>query len=159
VACAVALVGGLSIGIAGAASSGGSRDSGDDQRVVPAATAPTTPVPPTGQAGGAGTPPAAPSLTPRQIKAAAPRNVRLVLMGTSARLSWTLPPGARRLPIIVQRSPLGRTPVTSAGTGGHVLTIGGLKRHGRYCFRAGALLAPGSPPTIAWSGARCGRVR
>ncbi|MGI8329732.1 protein kinase domain-containing protein [Actinomadura scrupuli] len=156
VACAVALVGGLSIGIAGAASSGGSRG-GDDPRVVPSATTPATPVAPTGQAGG--TPPVVRSLTPRQIKAAAPRNVRLVMTGTSARVSWTLPPGARRLPIIVQRSPLGRRPVTSAGTGGRALTVGGLKPHGKYCFRVGALLAPGSPPTIAWSGTRCGRVR
>jgi serine/threonine protein kinase len=153
VAGAVALTAGVSIGVVKVASSsggsGGSDGSDGDHRPTSSATTPSE------RAGG--TTPAGPQrLTPQQISAAAPRRVRIVSKGTSARLRWSLPANARRLPIIVQQSPFGRIPITSAGTGGITATIGGLKPHERYCFRVGALLASGSPPTIAWSGSRCG---
>jgi hypothetical protein len=158
VAGAVALAGGLAIGLTGVVvfTSGSGRTPGPGPGP---ASAPSRPAVRTdaGQTTGDEQTGVRP-LTAHQIKAAAPRAVKVVAVGASARLSWTLPPSARRLPIIVQRSPAGRTAVSSAGTGAVTTTAGGLKPHGRYCFRVGALLSPGNPPTIAWSAIRCVRT-
>jgi predicted Ser/Thr protein kinase len=158
IAVAVAVTGGLALGVTGIVAFGGS---GDGPR-PDASTSQSALQSGTGQAPGSpqATNPrtAAPQLTAQQIKAATPRYVRVQPVGTSARLSWTLPASALRLPIIVQRSPAGGTPLTSAGTGAVSTTVGGLRPQARYCFRVGALVAPGNPPTIAWSAARCVRT-
>ncbi|GAA2106884.1 serine/threonine-protein kinase [Actinomadura alba] len=158
VAGAIALTGGLAIGVTGIAIyAGGS--GGDPRPTSSTDSSSSAPVSPPDGGGQVPPPTTAPRLTAQQIRAAAPRGLQIVPVGNSARLAWTLPPNARRLPIIIQRAPAGTQPVTSAGTGAMTATVTGLQARTRYCFRVGALLVPGTPPTIGWSAYRCVTTR
>ncbi|MBC6459499.1 serine/threonine-protein kinase [Actinomadura sp. HBU206391] len=158
VAGATALTGGLAIGVTGIVIfTGGS--GGDPRPTSSPGASSSAPASPPDDGGQATPPPVAPRLTAQQIRAATPRGLRIVSVGNSARLTWALPPSARRLPIIIQRAPAGTRPVNSAGTGAMAATVGRLRAETRYCFRVGALLAPGNPPTIGWSAYRCVTTR
>lgn len=147
VVAAVAVVGGLAAGIAaiGAFSGGGQRQS-------PAAQS-NGPVQPGGGQGDE------PKIPPAQIRAAAPRNVRLVAdRRSSVTLQWKLPQVSRRLPIVVRYQP-GNAPVVAPGSGATNAAVGGLAPGTGYCFQAGAVLrtaaTAGGAATVAWSRPFC----
>ncbi|WP_329521427.1 serine/threonine-protein kinase [Spirillospora sp. NBC_01491] len=152
VAAAVALVGGVSLGIGALALSGGGKDPEDGKTASP-----TAPAGGTAQGGAAqgrsGPIPAA------QVAAARPRKVTARPVGTQAALIWTLPQPARALPLIVQQLPRGRTEFVTVQPGSRSATVPGLNPKVRYCFQVGAVLRlnPGKPADIAWSSRACTR--
>jgi serine/threonine-protein kinase PknK len=121
---------------------------------------PSTPPSPTGSSAARGSAPAGtqggdarPPIPQEQFAATRPSGVRVRDDTVRAALTWTLPSGARTLPIIVQALPEGSVPTVSAGLGARSATVGGLRPGTGYCFRVGALLQlnQGEPATMSWS--------
>jgi hypothetical protein len=150
VALAVALVGGVALGIGALALRGGPPQ--DPRNGAPTgAQAPqgSTGAPTGGaQPGGAQEP-----ISAAQFQATRPRGVRAKGLDSRAVLTWTVPPAARQLPIIVQTLPAGSTTTVSAGKGARSATVTGLDPRTGYGFRVGALLRlnQGKPATMSWS--------
>lgn len=151
VAAAVAVVGGIAIGIVaiGAFGGGGKKDP-EAQNSAPAQSGAL----PKDQQGDVA------PIPPHQIRAAAPRNVRLVSdERTAVSLQWRLPLVSRRLPIVVRVQPTNGRPVVAPGNGATNAAFGGLNPRTGYCFQAGAVLraatTAGGAPTVAWSKPFC----
>ncbi|MFC5746503.1 serine/threonine-protein kinase [Actinomadura rugatobispora] len=148
IAAAVALVGGVALGVGALALRGGPPQ--DPQTGAQAPQPSTGPGAPTGGAQpGDGQEP----ISAAQLQATRPRGVRVKGLGSRAVLTWTVPPAARQLPIIVQTIPAGSTTTVSAGKGARTATVTGLDPRTGYCFRVGALLRlnQGKPATMSWS--------
>lgn len=92
------------------------------------------------------------------IKALAPRKVRVVSdNGAAVSLKWTLPAGAARYPVVLQREPFEEnaqriTPLQAGSTGTRVL---GLNPDLGYCFVVGVALRVSEETTVAWSEPAC----
>jgi hypothetical protein len=153
-AVTVVLVGGLIGGIVVAGAFGG-----DDRGAFPQARTSTT-------AHRKGTPSSspragkAPPIPQAQVRAAAPRLVRVVSdRRTAVGLRWWLPTVSRRLPILVRPAPWDGRPAIAAGNGATGAVVRGLRPTAGYCFRVGAVLrtaaVTGRKPVIAWSKPLC----
>ncbi|GAA2416917.1 hypothetical protein GCM10010191_29200 [Actinomadura vinacea] len=149
VAAAVALVGGVTLGIGALALRGGSSDAARNGRTAGDQAPPSAGTPAQGQQGGQDLQP----IPAAQFRATRPRDVTARGIGGRAVLTWTVPPAARQLPIIVQTLPAGSTATVSAGKGARSATVTGLDPKTGYCFRVGALLRlnQGAPATMSWS--------
>ncbi|MEV4009236.1 protein kinase [Nonomuraea angiospora] len=90
------------------------------------------------------------ALTPRGLKVTADQ-------GALVELKWTLPAGARRYPVVLQRSPLkkGEHAVTALGQGATETRVAGLDPGTGYCFLVGVLLRVSESSTVAWSKPTC----
>ncbi|MWA01835.1 hypothetical protein F8568_015940 [Actinomadura sp. LD22] len=116
----------------------------DDASSPPAGSRPS--------AGGGEQPP-----TEAQLAAARPRRLAARAVGRTAVLTWTLPEGARGLPLLVRQQPAGSAPVQSAAANSRSFTVPGPKPKVRYCFKVGAVvrLRQGKAPDVAWSPPAC----
>jgi hypothetical protein len=79
--------------------------------------------------------------------------------GTLVELSWALPAGARRYPVVVQRSPVerGGQALTPLEAGTTSTRLAGLDPGTGYCFVVGVPLNIGENSTVAWSKPTCVR--
>ncbi|MEV4112838.1 serine/threonine-protein kinase [Nonomuraea sp. NPDC049695] len=95
----------------------------------------------------------------RSIAALRPRGLKVKDGGTMVVLSWTLPAGARRYPVVLQRSPVkkGEHPLTSLGQGATEARVAGLDPGKGYCFLVGVPLQISKNSTVAWSKPVCVR--
>jgi protein kinase-like protein len=155
-AVTAALVGGITLGVAGIGAFGGEK-----APPAPAVTPAVTPQQATAPAPSANKKPQIPAPIPvAKVRAATPRRVRVVAdRGISVGLRWQLPPVSRKLRILVQRTPSEGRAVISAGTGATSVTVKKLRRERGYCFRVGAVLraatAQSPKPVIAWAPPKC----
>jgi tRNA A-37 threonylcarbamoyl transferase component Bud32 len=86
---------------------------------------------------------------------AAPRDLTVQVVNTTATLHWTLSPG-NNYPLIVRAQPALSTTVTVAGDGATTYTATGLTPGTRYCFSVGAYTGSSqSQATVAWSPWTC----
>jgi hypothetical protein len=86
---------------------------------------------------------------------AAPSNLTVQVLGTTATLRWTLAPG-NDYPLIMRVQPALSTTMTSVGDGITTYTATGLTPGTRYCFSVGAYTGTShSQATVAWSGWTC----
>ncbi|MGN9788918.1 protein kinase domain-containing protein [Nonomuraea sp. ZG12] len=95
-----------------------------------------------------------------KVAALAPRRVRVAAdQGTLVELSWALPAGARRYPVVVQRSPVerGGQALTPLEAGTTSTRLAGLDPGTGYCFVVGVPLNIGENSTVAWSKPTCVR--
>ncbi|MGI5327882.1 protein kinase domain-containing protein [Actinomadura nitritigenes] len=147
VAAAVALAGGAALGVGALALS---RGGGHDEPPVPNGTASTPAA--SGRQGGDDAPP-----TAAQMAAARPRHLVARPVGRTAVLSWTLPQGARGLPLLVQKQPAGTAAVQPARADSRSFTVSGLRPKAVSCFRVGAVLRlpKGKAADVAWSAPAC----
>ncbi|NVI86494.1 serine/threonine-protein kinase [Actinomadura sp. BRA 177] len=132
VAAGIALVGGLALGIGALALAGRGGDEGGKTAADP---------PPSSTVPQAGTQQQQP-VTAAQLAAARPRKLAVRRVGRTGTLAWTLPPGARQLPLLVQQQPAGSKPITTVPAGSRTATVPGLRPKVRYCFKVGAVLRP-----------------
>jgi serine/threonine-protein kinase PknK len=149
VAAAVALAGGLGLGVGALVLAGGGDSEGG---TTTANSAPPSQTVPRGQAPGAPQP-----ITAAQLAATRPRKVVARPVGRTAALLWTLPPAARELPLLIQQQPAGTRPIVTVAAGSRSATIPGLKQKTAYCFKVGAVLRlnQGQAPDVAWSAPAC----
>ncbi|MEO3869290.1 serine/threonine-protein kinase [Nonomuraea sp. B12E4] len=92
------------------------------------------------------------------VAALAPRGVRVTAdQGALVELRWTLPAGARRYPVVLQRSPVGRgeSPITALTQGTTTTRVAGLDPDTGYCFLVGVPLNFSESSTVAWSKPTC----
>ncbi|SNS77269.1 Serine/threonine protein kinase [Actinomadura meyerae] len=149
VAAGVALVGGLALGVGALAlaNRGGDAEGGK-------------------QGGSPGAAPQASQTAPQaqhtpvpaeDLAALRPRGLTVRQAGRTAVLRWTLPAGARGLPLLVQRQPAGSQAVTTAPAGSRSATVRGLRPKAAACFKVGAVvrLTQGRAPDVAWSAPAC----
>ncbi|MFG6191483.1 hypothetical protein ACFKCF_04160, partial [Nonomuraea sp. JJY05] len=89
-------------------------------------------------------------LTPRGLKVTADQ-------GALVELKWTLPAGARRYPVVLQRSPIkkGEQAITALGQGTTATRVAGLDPGSGYCFLVGVPLRISESSTVAWSKPTC----
>ncbi|WP_165950389.1 hypothetical protein, partial [Actinomadura sp. GC306] len=75
----------------------------------------------------------------------------------TAVLTWTLPPAARELPLLIRQAPAGTDPLVTAQAGSRSATMPGLRPRTRYCFKVGAVLRlnQGQAPDVSWSAPAC----
>ncbi|WP_433336935.1 protein kinase domain-containing protein [Spirillospora sp. CA-294931] len=146
VAAAVALVGGLGLGVGALALAGG------DEPAKKTSTVPTSPA----SAGKTAQEP----IPEEQFKATRPFNVRARRVGTRAALTWGLPESARRLTILVQPLPAGSAQTIPAGQGAKSAAVPQLDPKRPYCFRVGALLRlnQDAAADVSWSQRVCVRA-
>ncbi|MBF8194124.1 hypothetical protein ITP53_52340 [Nonomuraea sp. K274] len=90
------------------------------------------------------------ALTPRGLKVTADQ-------GALVELRWSLPAGARRYPVVLQRSPAkqGEQPITALTQGATSARVAGLDPRTGYCFLVGVPLAFSERSTVAWSKPTC----
>ncbi|MEV4574049.1 serine/threonine-protein kinase [Nonomuraea jabiensis] len=90
------------------------------------------------------------ALTPRGLKVTADQ-------GALVELKWTLPAGARRYPVVLQRSPIkkGEQAITALGQGATATRVAGLDPDSGYCFLVGVPLRISESSTVAWSKPTC----
>ncbi|GAA3224827.1 serine/threonine-protein kinase [Nonomuraea helvata] len=95
----------------------------------------------------------------RSIAALRPRGLKAKDGGTLVELTWTLPAGARRYPVVLQRSPVkkGEHPLTALGQGATETRVAGLDPGKGYCFLVGVPLQISKNSTVAWSKPVCVR--
>jgi hypothetical protein len=96
----------------------------------------------------------------RAMTALAPRNVKVTRdQGAFVELRWALPAGARRYPVVLQRSPVGKGqhPITALGQGATTTRVGGLDPDTGYCFVVGVALRISESSAVAWSRPTCVR--
>ncbi len=150
VAAGIALVGGLALGIGALALAGRGGDEGGKTAADP---------PPSSTVPQAGTQQQQP-VTAAQLAAARPRKLAVRRVGRTGTLAWTLPPGARQLPLLVQQQPAGSKPITTVPAP-RTATVPGLRPKVRYCFKVGAVLRlnEGQAPDVAWSKPACDPAR
>ncbi|KAB8185700.1 protein kinase [Nonomuraea phyllanthi] len=94
----------------------------------------------------------------KSVAALAPRGLKVTAdQGALVELHWTLPPDARRYPVVLQRSPLGKgdQPVTALGQGTTTTRVAGLDPETGYCFLVGVPLRISESSTVAWSKPLC----
>ncbi|NDU77225.1 hypothetical protein GWI34_32070 [Actinomadura sp. DSM 109109] len=144
----VVLAGGLALGIGALALSGG----GDGKGGTGAKPAPPSPAVPQGRTAAAPQP-----IPASQLAATRPRKVVARQVGRTAALLWTLPPGARGLPLLVQQQPAGTQPIVTVKAGSQSATMPGLRPNTAYCFKVGTVLRlnQGQAPDVAWSAPAC----
>lgn len=158
IAAAVALVGGTAAGIGALVlANGGGHKASAQQK--PAGTA-AGEAPQNGQGGSNGSPPSGGSpmpLSKQLFRTTRPQNVKVRPNGRVALLTWTLPPNAANLPILVQRLPAGQGPLISAGTNARSASVPNVDPKGTYCLRAGAVLrvSQNRPADVSWSKPVC----
>ncbi|MBE1585593.1 protein kinase [Nonomuraea angiospora] len=90
------------------------------------------------------------ALTPRGLKVTADQ-------GALVELKWTLPAGARRYPVVLQRSPIkkGEQAITALAQGTTATRVAGLDPDSGYCFLVGVPLRISESSTVAWSKPTC----
>ncbi|MEV0233028.1 serine/threonine-protein kinase [Nonomuraea sp. NPDC050786] len=95
----------------------------------------------------------------RSIAALRPRGLKAKDGGTMVELTWKLPAGARRYPVVLQRSPVkkGEQPLTALGQGATETRVAGLDPGKGYCFLVGVPLQISKNSTVAWSKPVCVR--
>ncbi|MGP3965530.1 protein kinase domain-containing protein [Nonomuraea sp. 3N208] len=94
----------------------------------------------------------------QDIAALTPRNVKVTAdQGALVELRWALPAGARRYPVVLQRSPVGKgeQPITALGQGTTSARVAGLDPDTGYCFLVGVPLRISERSTVAWSKPTC----
>ncbi|MEW9549207.1 protein kinase [Nonomuraea sp. NPDC050783] len=94
----------------------------------------------------------------KDIAALAPRAVKVTAdRGALVELRWSLPAGARRYPVVLQRSPVakGEQAVTALGQGATTTRVAGLDPDTGYCFLVGVPLRISEQSTVAWSKPAC----
>lgn len=124
---------------------------------TPATTPPATtpPAKSTAEPSGTGEPGA---IDERQVAALAPRQVKVTAdQGELVELRWSLPAGARKYPVVVQRSPVeqGGQAITPLTQGATSTRVAGLDPDSGYCFLVGVPLAISETSTVAWSKPAC----
>ncbi|QKW37392.1 protein kinase [Actinomadura sp. NAK00032] len=147
VAAGVALAGGLALGVGALALANRGGDPEKDKQGAapqPSQTAPQA----QSQHG---------PVTAEDLAALRPRKLTVRQTGRTAVLRWTLPAGARALPLLVQRQPAGSKAVTTAPAGSRSATVPGLRPKATACFKVGAVvrLTQGRAPDVAWSAPAC----
>ncbi|TDC45847.1 serine/threonine protein kinase [Actinomadura sp. KC345] len=149
IAAGVALTGGLVLGVGALALTA----QGDDEPADPAGPAATSTPVPQGQATGVPQEP----VTPAQLAATRPGNLAAKASGGRAVLTWTLPPDAKELPLLIQQKPVGSEPLVTAQAGSRSATMAGIAPGTRYCFKVGAVLRlnQGQAPDVSWSAPAC----
>ncbi|MFA1538993.1 serine/threonine-protein kinase [Actinomadura monticuli] len=147
VAAGVALVGGLGLGVGALAlANGGAGDGGTDPAARPSETVPQ-----------AGAEPQQEPVTAAQFAATRPRKLAVRRAGRTVTLAWTLPPDARRLPLLIQQQPAGSKAIATVPAGSRTTTVPGLRPKVRYCFKVGTVLRlhQGAAPDVSWSAPAC----
>ncbi|WP_433430901.1 serine/threonine-protein kinase [Nonomuraea sp. CA-141351] len=93
----------------------------------------------------------------KSIAALTPRGLKAKDQGTLVELRWTLPAGAGRYPVVLQRSPVkkGEHPITALGQGATATRVAGLDPGTGYCFLVGVPLQISENSTVAWSKPAC----
>ncbi|WP_431911945.1 protein kinase domain-containing protein [Nonomuraea jabiensis] len=94
----------------------------------------------------------------RSVAALTPRGLKVTAdQGALVELKWTLPAGARRYPVVLQRSPIkkGEQAVTALGQGATATRVAGLDPDSGYCFLVGVPLRISESSTVAWSKPTC----
>ncbi|MET7327617.1 serine/threonine-protein kinase [Nonomuraea sp. NPDC005650] len=94
----------------------------------------------------------------RSIAALTPRGLKVTAdQGALVELRWTLPAGARRYPVVLQRSPIkkGDQAITALGQGTTATRVAGLDPARGYCFLVGVPLSISERSTVAWSKPTC----
>ncbi|MFI7131886.1 serine/threonine-protein kinase [Nonomuraea sp. NPDC050153] len=94
----------------------------------------------------------------RSIAALTPRGLKVTAdQGALVELRWTLPAGARRYPVVLQRSPIkkGDQAITALGQGATATRVAGLDPARGYCFLVGVPLRISQSSTVAWSKPTC----
>ena len=100
----------------------------------------------------------APAAVPASVlNAARPTDLRVADGGTSAVLTWKVPPGDQ-YPLALQRSAPGTASAVELISGTEATTTTtatGLNPRKGYCFEVGAVVRMSSPSTVAWSRPAC----
>ncbi|MFF4621045.1 serine/threonine-protein kinase [Nonomuraea jabiensis] len=94
----------------------------------------------------------------RSVAALTPRGLKVTAdQGALVELKWTLPVGARRYPVVLQRSPIkkGEQAITALGQGTTATRVAGLDPDSGYCFLVGVPLRISESSTVAWSKPTC----
>ncbi|MGN9842395.1 protein kinase domain-containing protein [Nonomuraea sp. H19] len=94
----------------------------------------------------------------QDIAALKPRSVKVTAdQGALVELRWALPAGARRYPVVLQRSPVkkGEQAITALGQGATSARVAGLDPDTGYCFLVGVPLRISEDSTVAWSKPTC----
>ncbi|TDE33424.1 hypothetical protein E1295_38160 [Nonomuraea mesophila] len=94
----------------------------------------------------------------RDVAALAPRGLKVTAdQGALVRLRWALPAGARRYPVVLQRSPVkdGEQRITALAQGATSARVAGLDPDTGYCFVVGVPLRIAQSSTVAWSKPMC----
>ncbi|SDH49059.1 serine/threonine-protein kinase [Nonomuraea jiangxiensis] len=94
----------------------------------------------------------------QEVAALAPRGVQVTSdQGALVELRWTLPAGARRYPVVLQRSPIEQdeNPITALAQGTTTTRVAGLDPGTGYCFLVGVPLSFSENSTVAWSKPAC----
>ncbi|NBE99162.1 MULTISPECIES: serine/threonine-protein kinase [unclassified Nonomuraea] len=94
----------------------------------------------------------------RDVAALAPRGLKMTAdQGALVRLRWTLPAGARRHPVVLQRSPVkdGEQRITALAQGATSARVAGLDPGTGYCFVVGVPLRISESSTVVWSKPMC----
>ncbi|TDD09141.1 serine/threonine-protein kinase [Nonomuraea diastatica] len=94
----------------------------------------------------------------RDVAALAPRALKVTAdQGALVKLRWALPSGARRYPVVLQRSPVkeGEQRITALAQGATSTRVAGLDPDTGYCFVVGVPLRISESSTVAWSKPMC----